>query len=126
MEFDKFMGYKYRRKIKINTTKAIKKGLNCVVDSLPDSITKMNKHDLAITMVDKPDKKLSHLWDYGEEWSKYNNSLIILDEFECCHYTISIPVPEDIGKVEYYIYYNKSKNDILEGKNRKRKMVKDK
>ena len=113
--FDKFLGYKYRTKIKVDTHKTIKDGLKCAVSYL-DFVSKDNKHDILITLGER--EKLSYLWDYNKDWEKYKEQLIILDEFCLDGYSISIPVPKDIGIAIYYVYYNtnipKEKNQNYE------------
>lgn len=102
------LDYEHRFKMTINTTEVIKRGLKYIADYLP-GVSKDNKHDITITLGNT--KKLSYLWNCegSEIWEKYKEEFIILDEFEWSSYLISIPVPKDIGKAIYYIYYNISK-----------------
>lgn len=101
-----FEEYQYRLSITIDTAETIKDGLKCAISYLPLCISKDNKHDILITL--GKNKKLLHIWDnkYGKMWEKYNEESIVLDDYEVSGYLISIPVPKNIGKVIYYIYYN--------------------
>ncbi len=112
------LDYQHRIKITVDTTKTIKDGLKSAVNYLPACISPKNKHNIIITQGET--KIVPYIWDNGKNktWEKCNDSSIILDDLSC-DYCISIPVFKDIGKLEYYIYYNISKEDgSLGGKKR--------
>jgi len=109
---EKWIDDKYQKRIciTIDTTQTIKDGFTkWLGDFLPATISKENEKDMIVT---RNGKILEIVWGWNNHILDKNNKIVIDDTWNP-GYQIFFPIKRDVGKVEYYIYYNISNNATL-------------